>query len=59
MKRKRKIKKSRSLADVRIQRVLEELLVGLDKTIALMKLTQLDAENTFLKSKLDCIKVRE
>lgn len=60
MKRnKKRIKKSRTLADVRIANVLQKVLEGLDKTIALMKLEQLDAENVFLRAKLDCIKVRE
>ncbi len=37
MKRNKRIKKHRTLADIRMRKVLKELLVSLDKTIALMK----------------------
>lgn len=52
MKRKRRIKKSRSLAECRITKILKELVLGLDKAIQQLKLQQLQMDNNLERMKL-------
>lgn len=52
MKRKRRIKKSRSLAEHRMTKILEELVFGLDKAIQQLKLQQLQMDNNLERIKL-------
>lgn len=51
MKRKRRIKKSRSLAEHRMTKILEELVLGLDKAIQQLKLQQLEIDNNLERIK--------
>ena len=52
MKRKRRIKKSRSLAEHRMTKILEELVLGLDKATLQLKLQQLQIDNNLERIKL-------
>ena len=52
MKRKRKIKKSRSLAEYRITKILKELALGLDEAIQKLKIQKLQMENNLERMKL-------
>lgn len=49
MKRKRRIKKSRSLVEHRMAKILKEVVLGLDKAIRQLKIQQLrmDDELTY------------
>lgn len=49
MKRKRRIKKSRSLVELRMAKILKEVVLGLDKAIRQLKIQQLrmDDELTY------------
>lgn len=49
MKRKRKIKKYRSLAQHSIAKLLKDLASGLDKAIQRLKLHQLEMDNNLEK----------
>jgi hypothetical protein len=52
MKRKRKIKKYRSLAEHRIAKILKELASGLEKAIQQLKLQQLEMDDNLERMKL-------
>lgn len=52
MKRKRRIKKSRSLVEHRIAKILKELASGLDKAILQLKIQQLEMDNNLERIKL-------
>ena len=52
MKRKRRIKKSRSLAEYRITKILEELALGLDEAIQKLKIQKLRMDNNLERMKL-------
>lgn len=51
MKRKRKIKKSRSLVEHRIAKILKDLASGLDKAILRLKIQQLEMDNNLERIK--------
>jgi hypothetical protein len=52
MKRKRRIKKYRSLTSYRITKILEDLVLGLDKAILQLKIQQLEMDNNLERMKL-------
>lgn len=52
MKRKRRIKKYRSLAEYRVAKILKELELGLDKAILRLKLHQLQMDDNLERIKL-------
>lgn len=52
MKRKRRIKKYRSLEEHRIAKILKDLALGLDKAILQLKLQQLEMDNSLKRMKL-------
>jgi predicted site-specific integrase-resolvase len=52
MKRKRRIKKSRSLAEYRVAKILKDLASGLDKAILQLKIQQLEMDNNLERMKL-------
>ena len=52
MKRKRKVKKYRSLAEHRLAKILKDLASGLDKRILQLKIQQLEMDNTLERMKL-------
>jgi len=52
MKRKRRIKKYRSLAEYRVAKILKELALGLDKAILQLKIQQLEMDNNLERMKL-------
>lgn len=52
MKRKRRMKKSRSLAEYRVAKILKDLASGLDKAILQLKIQQLEMDNNLKRMKL-------
>lgn len=52
MKRKRRIKNSRSLAEYRVAKILKDLASGLDKAILQLKIHQLEMDNNLERMKL-------
>lgn len=52
MKRKKRIKKSRSLAEHRVDKILKDFASGLDKAIQQLKLQQLQMDNNLERMKL-------
>lgn len=52
MKHKRIIKKSRSLSEYRVAKILKDLASGLDKAILQLKIQQLEMDNNLERMKL-------
>lgn len=52
MKRKKKIKNSRSLAEHRVAKILKDFASGLDKAILQLKIQQVEMDNNLERMKL-------
>ena len=52
MKRKRRIKKSRSLAEYRVAKILKDLASGLDEAIQKLEIQKLEMDNNLERMKL-------